>query len=421
MNKTKKSHQLLKHFFILIVLVFSLGQLQRFQLTPNIAVYAHDLLIFAWLSWFAIVNRAMIGTYLKFIVDWFHSYRLIAMLVIWVLAGMVLHFVVSGFVDLHPFLYLLRAMMYLALALASRKVLRPYYLRSFWTTAGLIILALGLLQYILLPDMRFLFIFGWDDHYYRLISSLFDPAFTGMILVFCFAYFYSLNFYPEEEQRHLNFLQKPFFKILTLLLIANGILLTYSRSSLLAFGIMVGLLGLAAARNIWRRRQSSWWKRKFILTALVMPPIMFGVYLAAPKPGGLGVDMLRSETAQARIDNSVAAVTRTTPKTLIIGEGLFTPTLTSSSIIGINHARVPDNLLVMLLTAVGIPGLFLSLYGLLALGLYLYRHDKILFSAYLGLLIHAQFNNTLLQPFVLLYFLGGISSINHLANSGNAR
>ncbi|PIY79331.1 MAG: hypothetical protein COY81_02855, partial [Candidatus Pacebacteria bacterium CG_4_10_14_0_8_um_filter_43_12] len=40
-----------------------------------------------------------------------------------------------------------------------------------------------LVQYLLLPDTRYLYLFGWDDHYYRLIGPLLDPNLSGILFV----------------------------------------------------------------------------------------------------------------------------------------------------------------------------------------------------------------------------------------------
>ncbi len=42
---------------------------------------------------------------------------------------------------------------------------------------------IGLFQYVLYPNLRYLLYLGWDDHYLRLFGSLLDPNFTGVLLV----------------------------------------------------------------------------------------------------------------------------------------------------------------------------------------------------------------------------------------------
>src|SRR3989304_8999963 len=72
-------------------------------------------------------------------------------------------------------LYLLRFLAYSLLL--NIKIDRKYLL--FFSSA---IAVFGLAQYILIPDTRFLAVLNWDDHYYRLLSTLLDPNFTGIIL-----------------------------------------------------------------------------------------------------------------------------------------------------------------------------------------------------------------------------------------------
>jgi len=56
-----------------------------------------------------------------------------------------------------------------------------------------LVLAFGLLQVIFFSDLRFLYQFGWDDHYFRLTFPLFDPNLTGIILIFAHLYFNKLS------------------------------------------------------------------------------------------------------------------------------------------------------------------------------------------------------------------------------------
>src|SRR3989338_6680935 len=41
---------------------------------------------------------------------------------------------------------------------------------------------LGLGQYIFLPDTRFLLSYGWDEHYWRLIGTVLDPNYMGVMM-----------------------------------------------------------------------------------------------------------------------------------------------------------------------------------------------------------------------------------------------
>jgi hypothetical protein len=49
--------------------------------------------------------------------------------------------------------------------------------------AGSVAAFFGLLQYLFMPDLRFLYDIGWDMHYGRLAGTFLDPTFIGLILV----------------------------------------------------------------------------------------------------------------------------------------------------------------------------------------------------------------------------------------------
>lgn len=381
---SKNLHQLLRVLFFLTLIVFSLGQLQRWELSPGIAIYMHDILIVVCLMFLVMLKRAELRMKFSQVVPALKKQPLLWLLPAWALAGMTAHWLQTGLSDFAPALYALRLAAYIAFALSSRLIFKRRELKIAWISAGLLILFFGWLQYIFLPDTRFLHIFGWDDHYYRLISTIFDPAFTGMIFVMCFALIHSLRFKLSYG-----------VKWLLLASLSAGILLTYSRSSYLAFAIL--LVVLMAAR---------WSFKKYFPKAIIITGIMLIILALAPKPGGLGVDLARTVTIEARILNIQSALTELDVQTLIIGKGLFTRTQNPGS-----HAAVPDNLFVMLITAMGIPGLALSLWGIVLLAKYLYRQDKAVFAILVALILHAQFNNSLLQPFTVLYFLGSLSTI----------
>jgi len=164
--------------FTLFWLSFSLGQLQRFQLSGNIAFYLHDILISIFVIGFLWQQKKSI---FKSKNIW-RDNKLEISFLIWIFLGMIIGLIESR-VGIKSFLYLFRLIDYgiFVFALTQLKIKYPPYLGFIF--AGSLISIWGLWQYFVMPDVRFLNIFGWDNHYYRLISTLFDPAFTGIVLV----------------------------------------------------------------------------------------------------------------------------------------------------------------------------------------------------------------------------------------------
>ena len=58
---------------------------------------------------------------------------------------------------------------------------KPFIARVLWTVS-MVIPALCLLQYIFVPDLRFLAQLGWDPHMYRAVGLILDPPIVGVML-----------------------------------------------------------------------------------------------------------------------------------------------------------------------------------------------------------------------------------------------
>lgn len=92
--------------------------------------------------------------------------------------------------------------------------------------SGLSLAVLGLIQFIFLPDLRFLTTSGWDPHYFRTVSTFLDPNFIGAFFVLTFILFLSLR---EGS------LRPTWQSILIFATIYLALLTTFSRSSYLMF------------------------------------------------------------------------------------------------------------------------------------------------------------------------------------------
>lgn len=371
-----------------LVLSLSLGQLTRISLPLGGAVYAHDVVVIGWMV--LLLSRFGVNRLLLSLSEVKKKYLLEGLLLVWIGLGWVSALVVNSF-DPTTLLYAGRLTAYLTwayLAYHSSHLRAQEVLLGFSST-GVLILFFGVLQYILVPDTRFLAILGWDDHYYRLISTLFDPNFTGLLLVLTILYL-------EKAKVKIKNWQTEIATLLQALLVI-GVMLTFSRSSYLALGIsMVGLMATQWKNKIWP----------------ILGMIMLGLItlVVAPKPGGEGVKLLRTASTVARVESSQQTV-ETDWRALIIGEGLFQPQRSAVSTNGYqraNTARFADNLLVFLYNGMGIIGLGMSLLLLGKWGRVLYYRDTLLLIALASTLAHSLFNNTFFQPLVTLFLLGGV-------------
>lgn len=223
----------------------------------------------------------------------------------------------------------------------------------------LIFCLLGLLQYLFFPDMRFLKNLGFDDHYYRLISSFYDPNFAGAIFAGSSLFFLALG---------------QWLSALPLVLL---LALTFSRASYLVF--LVGISGLLYFRKKW-----------YLLIFLFL---LAAIVYFIPKPFGEGVNLFRTFSIFSRFDSWLAGWQLFVQKPLL-GWGYNTlRTITG------NRFQI-DNSYVYLAATTGIFGLaafFNLLKSIFKITKWLPQRIFIL-----ALLTHSLFNNSLF--YIWLYF-----------------
>ena len=261
----------------------------------------------------------------------------------------------AGSVSLAGLAYFLRFVCYTAFYFALRIAGVKKYARHLLFAAALF-LCLGLLQYFLLPDVRFLAYLGFDDHYYRLIGSFLDPNFSGLIL----AILVILSPWP----------------LLVVPLIA--LVLTFSRASFLA--LAVGLVYLSLTQR----------RFKLLLTLLLLGLFLYLV----PKPFGEGVNLWRTFSIASRWQNQKNAFLLFSQKP-IFGHGFNTLKQTGTGV---------DNSFLFVLATTGLTGFAAFLYFLKTAfqGIKL----SLVKTALVIIFAHSLFNNSLFYSWILaLFFL----------------
>ena len=370
---------------ILFLVLFSLGQLQRWQITPRAALYWHDLLIVCFVAWQLVNSKKIIPSKQKLIEFWkkitkAHSLELIFLG--WMMLGMVIG-LLSGRLAMTSLLYLSRLLAYsvFTYSLINNKKIN-FSPRNGFLIAGLLIALWGLLQYLFLPDTRFLSLFGWDNHYYRLIGTMFDPAFMGIILTMTWGFW---------QQHHLKMISDKTKNIISFLLLI-AIAATFSRATYLAWGALALLLTINKLIS----------KKQLLISSL----ILITTVLLLPKPGGEGVNLARHSTAEARYRNAQEGLIKLEGTQWLWGRGLFNTDSQQEKYATPDHAQLPDSLPVLILNSSGIVGLLLSLLIADKWIKIWWKKDPLWTSILLAILLHSFFNNTLLQPFVFLYLWG---------------
>ncbi|MGD9129088.1 MAG: hypothetical protein PVJ09_01170 [Candidatus Woesebacteria bacterium] len=422
-------------FFIVFLSLFSLGQLQRIELGQKIVFYFHDLLIFIWLLLVFFFKQKQLKTVIQKLK--LKNIKLELLLIFWIIIGLSFNFLKNG-LYLIPLLYLIRLSFYLSfafnLSLINKQFQKNKYFnqlnltRFLWVMAGLFVLFFGLLQYIFLPDTRFLFILGWDDHYYRLISTILDPAFTGLLFIFTLIYLQSLQIKNKDKflidlylpstssldqclkKIKINFVSV--LKIFASLLLILAVLLTYSRSSYLSLFIALILMTFKKIKQRQINKNS-------IITLLAYLFISITAIPLLPRPSGEGVKLERSSSIEARIIDNQSYLNSLQSIEYLIGKGIFsqnrTKLMDAQTAIP-QHAKVPGNLIVFFLYYTGIVGLIIFISLLIKWGKILIKTDYYIFASFIALLTHSLFNNSFFQIFILLMFLGGVVSIKKSKN-----
>lgn len=393
--------------FTVYAVLFPLAQLGRQQIGDAV-VYFSDILVGVWL----LTQYRGVLTFTVKVFDWMKRHPLSWFVAAWAVATLIVGSVLAE--QLRPALLSARILAYFLFAGSVGVIFntKPHFIRWVLLGIGGLIAWLGLLQYIFVPDTRFLMNLGWDDHYYRLLGTFFDPNFAGMALVLASIVTFSLH-------RRL-----PRYALAgVLMLFAVCVALTFSRSSYAAFaGALLALLGIPAALPTWQL------KEKLALGIVILTSIVLTI-VVAPKPGGEGVKLLRTASIEARATATQEYVSQLQPWSMIFGSGLFVqpeeianrmsttmplPEATPMQSVFFtenptgevpNHSQVPDNIFITLVSGLGVVGTIGAIALMLIFLHDLARHELIAAIALGSTLIHAQFNNTLFEPFIFQYLL----------------
>jgi len=263
---------------------------------------------------------------------------------------------------------------------------------SWLITTGVVSAILGLLQYIFIPDTRFLEKYGWDPHLYRLIGTFFDPGFLGGILVLTLV-LVTVRLWPVSKSSAAKALISNRWLVIVWITLYVALALTYSRASYLAYLVAMGVI--------------SYYKKS--------PGFFLGVFLIGvitvfllPRPEGEGVRLERESTIKYRIINWKQSLT-IAQKNPIFGVG-FNAYRFAQKRYGfldtpewqITHAGAgADSSLLFILATTGVVGFsaYLSLWWKI-----LRTGDLIIVASALAILVHATFVNSLLYPWIMAWF-----------------
>ncbi len=222
-----------------LLAVFPLGVLVRINLIPNVNIYPQDIvagLLFILLAIALFVEKK--GNMYKQIFIGLLLFNLVASISLLININQL-----KSNELFVAFLYLIRFDVYVSLIFLgmfefnkfqSMVIKRVFYL------ATLLTVAIGFVQYFLYNNLRNLYYLGWDEHLYRLFSSYLDPNYAGLV----FALF-SILLIGNLIQKHEGWNGVRIIYLISLALTFVAMLLTFSRTALLAFVLGVGIILLS--------------------------------------------------------------------------------------------------------------------------------------------------------------------------------
>jgi hypothetical protein len=359
-----------------------LGQLQRIELGGSRAIYGHDLVMILSLGLWAIYP-SLRQSLTKIWQGVIKAPQVLLVLVAWVFLGWSWA-ALQGDLGVSAILYGLRFSVYglyfwVWWTVRVHKTEWGEWLSLIWPA---IFVGLGLLQYVLVPDLRWLRILGWDDHYYRLVGTWLDPVFTGLGLIFGWWWLRSSTEHPRLRLA-LNWAT------------LGALLLTYSRTSYVAWILSMALV---LGDSFFTKTKVSKVTYQFLVASVVIF-IMAIPFL--PRPGGEGVKLERVSSITARANAWDTNITQLHGWQWWFGRGAFQPLaaeVTNTPGVAVDHGRQPDTMLLWIVTNLGIGGTLIVGVAVVYWWRWVQNQPNWLKGATFAWWMHAMFAPSLVQP-----------------------
>ncbi len=239
----------------------------------------------------------------------------------------------------------------------------------------------GWIQYLFVPDLRFLYFFHWDDHLNRLAGTILDPGFMGILMVFGFLI--SVSLYLKHKK--ISFILSSFFFIITTLF-------TYSRATYLA--LIAGVFTLLYLHK----------KTKLIF---IISVVFIASLFLLPKKEGEGVNLLRTNSIFEKAKNyeETSSIISDVP---VFGVG-FNNLCSERKVRFVNQdfeshsCSGSDSSILFIFATTGILGLVTLVSFFSRIPDYISQsiYSEMLLSSSVALFIHSLFLNSLFYPWVL--------------------
>lgn len=291
---------------------------------------------------------------------------------------------------LNSILYLIRLMSWGAIyltvkVLITKKIIHKKKLVRYLHYALLASCVLGLFQYFLIPDLRFLKQFGWDDHLNRLTGLYLDPGYMALIALVGF--FVSLSVYTKKYS---------FRSIISHSIFLLTLLFTYSRAGYLAF--IFGFIYYCLRRY-----------GKKALGYIFFVLVIFGFLLfLLPRTEGEGVRLERLASVNQRFENysQTLSIIRDFP---LFGVGYNNICKVRLDYFGgdedSHSCGGSDSSILFVLATTGVLGLFVFLKLLHSI-YEVHQSNLTIAGVLISVFVHSMFSNSLFYtPFVGIFII----------------
>ncbi|MDO8269959.1 MAG: O-antigen ligase family protein [Candidatus Levybacteria bacterium] len=216
----------------LLICIFPLGLLFRVRLVSGVQIIPQDIVVLG-IMFLTIIYYVKDHRKLEFKEFFLFQALFIA---VGLISLVVNHFIYRDINLTASFLYVIRYASYVSLLAIGPLFEKSKSIKNTLIFSGGVFVLFGFIQFILFNDLRKLFYLGWDEHLYRLFSTLFDPNFAGIWYVLFFLLL--LNIVAKEKyEKSYKALIVAFFTIV-------AIYLTYSRTALVALVAGVTTMGI---------------------------------------------------------------------------------------------------------------------------------------------------------------------------------
>lgn len=271
--------------------------------------------------------------------------------------------------SLKPLFYLLRLTCLLSLFLFPPEINSKN--KNIFYLSIIANIIFGLIQYFVWPNFTYFDVNHWDPHLYRLVSSFFDPTFTGLIYLF-----FLIKIFLDKKIP---------YRWLLLIITYITLALTYSRSTYLSLIFAFAFISF---------------RSKKISILLVSLLLVGSTIFLLPRQPGEGTKLERTSSIAAKIENYQEGFHLFT-KSPVFGVGYnnlpFVRQINNKS----SHANGGfDGSLLTILVTTGIIGGTLFILGFKKI---FSRASIIVQSCFIALFVHSIFANSLLYPWILLF------------------